>query len=107
MSLDNVNLNLFTRLVFLDLQKAFDTLSHNILLIKLKHYQICCSTNLLIKSFLIQKQDTFINGYKSKVEPITNRVVQGSPLEPLLFLLFINNLPNPTSCLSRFFVNDT
>ena len=106
-SLDNVNLNLFTELVFPDLQKAFDTVSHNILLTKLEHYVIRGSANLLIKSFLNRKQYTFINDHKSKVEPNTYGVAQGSSLGPLLFLLFINDLPNSTSCLPRLFADDT
>ena len=79
-SLDNLNLNLFIGLVFLDLQKVFDTVSHNIPLTKLEHYGIRVSANLLIRSFLNQKQSIFINNYKSKVEPITCRVVRGSSL---------------------------
>ena len=66
--------DLFSRLFFLDFQKTFDTVSHNILLTKLEHYVIRGSANLLIKSFLNQKQLIFINDCKSKVEPITYRV---------------------------------
>ena len=106
-SLDNVNLNLFTELFFLDLQKAFDTVSRNILLTKLEHYGIRGSANLLIKSFLNRKQYTFINDHKSKVEPNTHRVAQGSSLGPLLFLLFVNDLLNSTSRFPRLFADDT
>ena len=106
-SLDNVNLNLFTGLVFLDLQKAFDTASHNILLTKLDHYGIRGSANLLIKSFLNRKQYTFINDHKSKAESITYGEAQGPLLAPLLFFSFINDLPNSTSCLSTLFADDT
>ena len=60
-SLDDVNLNLFTGLVFLDIQKTFLTVFHNILLTKQEHYVIRGSSNLLIKSFLNRKQYTFIN----------------------------------------------
>ena len=105
--LENVNLNLFTGLVFLDLQKAFDTVSHNVPLTKQEHYGIRGSANLYIKSFLNRKQYTFIDDHKSKVESITYGVAQGSSLGPLLFLLFVNDLPNSISCFPRFFADNT
>ena len=68
---DNViNLNLFIGFLdildFLDLQKAFVTVSKNILLTKLEHHGICSFVNLLIKSFLNRKQHTKLNQLSSK-----------------------------------------
>jgi len=89
------------------LQKAFDTVSHDILLAKLEHYGIRGPANLLMKSLLTRKQYTSINGFTSGTKEITYEVAQGSILGPLLFLLYINDLPNSTDYLPRLYVDDT
>ena len=66
-SYDNINSNQYTGLVFLDLTKAFDSVNHDILLLKLEHYGIRGSANQLIKSFLSRKQFVSIKGAKSKL----------------------------------------
>ena len=66
-SYDNINSNQYTGLVFLDLTKAFDSVTHDILLLKLEHYGIRGSTNQLIKSFLFRKQFVSIKVAKSKL----------------------------------------
>ena len=79
--------------VFVDLQKAFDTVNHNILLSKLKYYGIRGPINSWFKSYLYnRKQIVTINGYKSEIKVLNHSVPQGSVLGPLLFLLYINNL---------------
>ena len=95
--------------IFVDLSKAFDTVNHKILLQKLDHYGFRGKTNNLLQSYLSnRKQYVEINGTKSNHRPITCGVPQGSVLGPLLFLIYINDLPN--CCQSgntRIFADDT
>jgi len=79
---ENIDQNLYTGLIFLELQKAFDTVSHDILLAKPEHYRIRGSANLLMKSFLTRKQYTSISGFNSDTKEIAYGVAQGSTLGP-------------------------
>ena len=95
--------------VFIDIQKAFDTVNHSILLKKLEHYGIRGVTLDWFSSYLSErKQYVSINGHSSEKLAISCGVPQGSVLGPLLFLIYINDLPNVSKYLSFFlFADDT
>ena len=81
--------------VYLDLSKAFDTLDHNILLHKLRHYGIWGTCLTLLKSYLSERrQFVEFNGVKSFLANITTGVPQGSILGPLLFIIYTNDISN-------------
>ena len=82
--------------VFVDLQKAFDTVDHNILLHKLSHYGIRDIPNCWFSFYLSnRKQFVTINGFDSETQSLQCGVPQGSVLGPLLFLIYINDLHIP------------
>ncbi len=95
--------------IFIDLKKAFDTVNHNILLMKLEHYGLRGPLLKWFETYLTgRKQFVYYNGVSSDIVSISCGVPQGSVLGPLLFLLYINDLPNISSKLSFFlFADDT
>ena len=98
---------LVTCAVFIDLCKAFDTVNHQILLDKLYYYGIRGVVAKLLINYLTNRtQITRINDCKSDPKLITCGVPQGSILGPLLFNLFINDLPNHSKSTTRLFADD-
>ena len=85
-------------LILLDFNKAFDKVNHLKLLYKLSTFGITGNALKWIEAFLIGRSQTVVlEGESSKEVPVTTRVPQGSVLGPLLFLLYINDLPENIS----------
>ena len=104
----DANPSLDARGVLLDLSKAFDRLWHDGLMYKLKTLGICGNYYGLIHSFLGDThQRVALNGQSSKWSHIKAGVTQGSILEPLLFLVYINDLPEGLTTSAKLFADDT
>lgn len=95
--------------VFMDLQKAFDTIDHNLLMTKLERYGIRGIAYTWLKNYLDnRKQYVQLNDEKSDLLRITCGVPQGSVLGPKLFIMYINDICNVSKLLHFvLFADDT
>ena len=96
--------------MFLDLKKAFDTVDHNILLDKIATYGIKGTAHRWLESYLSNRtQCCCVNGKLSSPSIMKTGIPQGSGLGPLLFLIFINDLPKCLNAGTKpdMFADDT
>ena len=107
--IDQMDKKNLTAMVLIDLSKAFDSISHDILLQKLIKFDISTSAIKWFKSYLEERfQSVGIENHLSDPKLITHGVPQGSILGPLLFSLYINDLPTiPKSANTESYVDDT
>ena len=106
--LKNLDRKDITCAIFLDLAKAFDSVNHQILLQKLEKYGIRGTALKFFESYLSNRwQYVKLNGISSKLALIDIGIPQGSILGPLLFLLYINDLPNASNFFTKLFADDT
>ena len=97
-----------TDLILLDFSKAFDKVNHSNLTWKLHNYGIQSNVLCWICAFLVDRsQRVVVGGEESDSVPLTSGVPQGSVLGPILFLVYINDLPENITSQVRLFADDT
>ena len=93
---------------FLDISKAFDKVWHDGFIFKLKAYGIEGELLSLLENYLQNReQRVALNGQTSEWRKINSEIPQGSLLGPLLFLIYINDLPDGLTSICKIFADDT
>ncbi len=105
---DILNNNESIDAIYLDFMKAFDKVPHQRLLHKLKSYGLGQNIVDWMGSFLLgRKQQVCVNGANSEWKSVTSGIPQGSVLGPLLFVLYINDMPDNITSSIFLFADDT
>jgi len=107
--LTNMDEGMLNCVTFLDLAKAFDTVNHSILLKKLSYYGIADQSIKWFESYLVDRsQKCYVNNTLSNSTTLQTGIPQGSIIGPLLFIIYINDLPNSVQYSNaRMYADDT
>ena len=103
-----VNSSKVSDVIFLDLSKAFDSIPHERLLLKLNRYGIDGQLYLCFRNFLTnRRRRVHIRGSHSEWSPVISVVPQGSNPCPIMFLIHMNDIPNIITSTAKLFADDT
>ena len=106
--LTNINNDEFNGVIFIDFKKAFDVIDHSLLLRKLALYGMSDCAMELFRSYLNNRQQCVnVGTRKSSLSTLIYGIRQGSVLGPILFSLYINDLPLYITALCELFADDT
>ena len=104
----NINESRLCGALFIDFAKAFDVVDHELLCKKLLLYGITGKNHEMLTSFLNNRQQyTVVNSKTSSIQPVKYGVPQGSILGPLLFAIYVNDLPLHIQASCELFCDDT
>ena len=104
----SINQKTQTYVIFLDFSKAFDKVSHDKLLHKIRYYGIGGKTNTWISAFLCSRsQQVVVNGQTSQSADVLSGVPQGSVLGPMLFFMYINDIAEGVTSQMRMFADES
>ena len=93
--------------IILDFEKAFDTVAHRRLLMKLEYYGVNGSVHRWIEQWLVGRtQCVVVEGSKSSDQSVDSGVPQGTVLGPIMFLIYINDIANGVSSSTKLFADD-
>ena len=95
-------------ILYLDFKKAFDSVPHERLLMKLSAYGITGRIHVWIREFLTKRQQRVrVGNSYSNYSEVLSGIPQGSILGPILFTIFINDLPDSVVSICKIFADDT
>ncbi|KAK6167371.1 hypothetical protein SNE40_021416 [Patella caerulea] len=94
--------------IYMDFMKAFDKVPHRRLIKKLDSYGLSKTIIVWVEDFLNnRKQKVSVNGHESRQQNVTSGIPQGSVLGPILFVIYINDMPDCVLAPTYLFADDT